>query len=183
MRKITVHGDDDLLACEEHACVTGAGVVTATDRNRLSFTIHGSQFIAGGERPEDVIVRCRMDMNAKWVQPAQRLPNTGSVVGFGGILQGFEDYTPPNTTRTLTSAIVALDDITYIRKSGPNADSPQPKQSMRNKLRSRVQRYKGIPTCTEGSPSPSTSQKALGKRKAEESEEEVDDSVGATDET
>lgn len=179
MRKITVHNDDDLAACEEHARIHGSGVVTATDRDRLSFTIHGVQYVSVADRPQDVVVRCRMDMNPKWTQPAQRLPAPPSVVAFEGVLQGFEPYTSPYTAIQLPCAIVALEDITYIRKGGPSADPPPVKDSLRKKFRNRARKFKDSTPKNEAS----TSQKTLGKRKADESDDEVEDSVQPEDET
>ena len=182
MRKISVQSDDDLAACEEHARVIGSGVVSSTDRDRICFTIHGSQYVTSGDRPSDVVVRCRMDQNAKWNKPLQRLPVPGTVVAFEGVLLGFEIYNPPNTARVLQCAVLALDDITYIRRGGAVADSPEPKDSIRKKVRTRAQKFKNSslanPAVTE-----STSESTLApariskKRRSDGSTDEVEFSV------
>ena len=71
MRKISVQSDDNLAACEEHACVISSGVVSSSDRDRICFTIHGSQYITGVDCPSNVVVCCCMDQNAKWSKPLQ----------------------------------------------------------------------------------------------------------------
>lgn len=182
MRRIPVQTDEDLTACEEHARVNGSGVVSSTDREHICFLIHGSQYVTGVERPSDVVVRCRMDQNAKWNKPLLRLPAPDTVVAFEGVLQNFEDYTPPDSSRILQCAVVALDDITYIRKGGPPVDSPKPKDSLRKKFRTRVQKFK------QQSPSDTTAAASFAsapqdsrsrKRKAEGSADEVEDEVEA----
>ncbi|KAH9012884.1 hypothetical protein EDB84DRAFT_1444484 [Lactarius hengduanensis] len=179
MRPISVVTDEDLTACEEPVRVTGSGVVTAIEQNRLCFIIHGCQYVTGGERSDDVIVRCRMDMNPKWSQPTDRLPYPPSIVAFSGLLQQFEEYSPPGTTKKLQCAVVALDDITYIRKgerssSDPSTKGPASKESLHTKFRSRAQKYLLSQTNVESTSSASTSKK---KRKAEESEDEVNETI------
>ena len=182
MRRIPVQSDDDLAACEEHARVLGSGVVTSTDRNRICFTVHGSQYVTGVDRPSDIVVRCRMDQNAKWTKPLQRLPLPGTVVAFEGVLQCFEDFNPPNTAHVLQCAVLALDDITYIRRGGA-PDSSQPKDSLCTKLRMRAQKFKGsAPTNTADSTAvPSPESRILKKRKTDGSADEVEESVQPND--
>ncbi|KAH9050391.1 hypothetical protein EDB83DRAFT_2553386 [Lactarius deliciosus] len=179
MRKISVVTDKDLTACEEPVRVTGSGVVTSMEQNRLCFIIHGCQYVTGGECSDDVIVRCRMDMNPKWSQPTDRLPYPPSVIAFSGLLQQFEEYSPPGTTKKLQCAVVALDDITYIRKGEHlsldfSTKVSAPKESLHTKFRSRVQKYLLSQTNVDSMSSPSTSKK---KRKAEELEDEVNETI------
>ncbi|KAH8991910.1 hypothetical protein EDB86DRAFT_3079576 [Lactarius hatsudake] len=178
MRKISLVTEEDITACEEPVRVTGSGIITSMEQNRLSFMIHGCQYVTGGQRSDDVIVCCRMDMNPKWTQPIDRLPYPPSVIAFSGLLQQFEEYSPPGTTKKLQCAVVALDDITYIRKgerssSDVSTKASAPKESLHTKFRSRAQKYLLSQTNVDSTSSPSTSK----KRKAEESEDEVNETI------
>ncbi|KAH9014909.1 hypothetical protein EDB85DRAFT_1898982 [Lactarius pseudohatsudake] len=188
MRKVSLVTEEDLTACEEPARVTGSGMVTSIERKRLCFTIHGCQYVTGGDRSDDVVVRCRMDLNPKWAQPIDRLPHPPSIIAFSGVLQQFKEYSPPQSTKKLRCAVVALDDITYIRKgerssTDPSTTVPPGKQNTATKFRSRTQKYMLSQLKVDNTPSPSTSQNTLGKRKAEESEEEVKQTIEQTNES
>jgi len=165
--------------CEEPVRVTGAGMVTSVNRNTLSFTIHATQYTTGGECSDEMVVRVRMDLNPKWTNPAQRLPHPPAVVGFLGVLHQFENYRPPNSTRQVICVVVALDDITYLPRASATHSSPQTKQTIHTKLKSRAEKY-ALEASTLSSLTP---QNILGKRKAETSDEEVNEAVQPQAET
>jgi hypothetical protein len=148
-----------------------------------SFVVHGCQYINGGGRSDDIVIRCRLDSSPKWAHPVERLPQHTSVVEFSGVHQKFELFTVPNSMpeRKLMCAVVGLDDITYVRKPPSPTDSPRLNDVGRRNtdIRSRVGKYIRAPSNSQCASSPASSQVALGKRKAEDSEEEVGDSIVA----
>ncbi|KAH8981641.1 hypothetical protein EDB86DRAFT_2834773 [Lactarius hatsudake] len=97
---------------------------------------------------------------------------------FSGLLQQFEEYSPPGTTKKLQCAVVALDNITYICKGERSSldvstKASAPKESLHTKFRLRAQKYLLSQTNVDSMSSPSTSK----KRKAEESEDEVNETI------
>ncbi|KAH9011487.1 hypothetical protein EDB84DRAFT_1445138 [Lactarius hengduanensis] len=168
MRKISLVTEEDLTACKEPAHVTGSGMVTSIEQKQLCFTIHGCQYVTGRDRSDDDDVRCRMDLNPKWAQPIDRLSHPPSIIAFLGVLQQFEEYSPPQSTKKLHCAVVALDDITYIRKgecssTDPSTTVPPGKQKTATKFRLRAQKYMVSQLKVDNMSSPSTSQNTLGK--------------------
>ena len=51
-----------------------------------SFTIHGMQYINGGDSSDDIAVHCLLDKNPRWKAPAEWVPQLNTVVSFHGIL-------------------------------------------------------------------------------------------------
>ncbi|KAI9445708.1 hypothetical protein BJY52DRAFT_1194108 [Lactarius psammicola] len=181
MKSLPMETEDDIAATQEPMTVLGSGIVSFLLPETLSFIIHACQFTDGGEASDDLAIRCRLDLNPKWDNPHKRLPKLHSTVGFTGILQQFEKHTFPDAKKPTTCAVVTLDDITYIKREGTNTKSVTKKTPANDKAKTRVQKLKQAKTTTQALPSPSTSHKTLGKRKTDDSEDEVDDSILPTD--
>ncbi|KAF8263445.1 hypothetical protein EI94DRAFT_1788514 [Lactarius quietus] len=174
MRQLSVLTKHDLTVCEEPVRILGAGMVTSINRDKLSFVIHALQYTAGGESTDDIAIRAHLDLSPKWTNPAQRLPHTSALIGFTGILHQFETYCPPNSTREVTCAVLALDDITYFPRPSPSIPNAQPKQMIHTKLKSRTEKYTMEASSSTSSLPPRT---MLGKRKAETSDDEVNKEI------
>ncbi|KAF8270109.1 hypothetical protein EI94DRAFT_1699012 [Lactarius quietus] len=174
MRQLSVVTKHDLSACEDPVCISGAGMVSSVNRDTLSFIIHASQYTSGGESSDDIAIRARLDLNLKWTNPTQRLPHTSALIRFSGTLHHFETFHPPNSTRHVTCAVVALDDITYLPRPSSILKA-QPKQTIHTKLKSQAEKYTLEASSSSLSSLPPPSQ--LGKRKAESSDDEVNEEV------
>ncbi|KAH9025132.1 hypothetical protein EDB84DRAFT_1614023 [Lactarius hengduanensis] len=165
--------------------ISGSGTVTSTETDTPSFLIYANQYVDGGFSTDDITVRGCLDNNPKWVEPLKRLPVPKSVVGFCGILQKFDTYTPPGKS-AITCVVVAIKDIVYISKplkkqDGKATEEPPPieeKRNLRLRIKARGEAARSSFTETsQTSSSPSTSQKSLGKRKVQTSEEEINDDL------
>jgi hypothetical protein len=168
--------------------ILGSGTVSAVDTTAVSFTLHATQYVAGGQNTDDIVVQACLAGNPKWANPANRIPHMGAIVSFCGVLQKFDNFILQGK-KHVTCAVIALEDITYLYNPPAKPAKPSAslslKGNLRDKIRARAEteqasQTSGTPelsdTHVEDPSSPSTSQTRLGKRKAS-SEDEVDDDV------
>ncbi|KAH9041358.1 hypothetical protein EDB85DRAFT_1886563 [Lactarius pseudohatsudake] len=181
MQPLTIDNEADL---DDIIHISGAGTVCTRNTDPPEFMIYATQYVDGGT--DDIAVRACLSNNPKWPDPVRRLPDVKSIVGFCGILlQRFEPYTPPMKPQT-TCVVIALKDIAYIYKPKDQEDKGTTLQKKTNerklnmhdriKARNRATRQQS-PYNSQTASSPSTSQKTLGKRKAQTSQEEVNEEL------
>ncbi|KAH9010433.1 hypothetical protein EDB85DRAFT_1902026 [Lactarius pseudohatsudake] len=164
--------------------IFGSGTVTSVDAEPPSFFIHATQYIDGGQSSDNIAVRGRLNNNPKWPNSAERIPQPKSVIGWSGILLQIDSYAPRGRS-PITCVVVAVKDITYIftpekttAKTWPNKTGTEGDSNLRQQIKSRKRTY--LPSQASSSQtatSPSTSQTGQGKRKAVNSEDEVNDDV------
>jgi len=174
MQPLSLTNVDDL---DQTTYISGNGTVSSVESDPPSFLINATQYVAGGSSSDDIAIRGFLN-SRKWINPQDRVPQPKAVIAFWGILQHFESYLRVNKT-TSTCVVVAVDDITYLynpprEKQLPSSttDSPEPKKTLREQLKARAEQHS-----SQSTSSPSTSQTKLGKRKAQSSEDEVDEDV------
>ncbi|SRR6266702_3723978 len=177
-----VSENDEDLDDTIRICVTGS--VVSSDAEASTFIIRGTQYVAGAGRTDDIAICGLMNKNRRWSKPNQLLPDPKTIITFHGILDKFDSYTPPTTNKKTTCVVVAVDDITYIL-TPPKKSNSTNKLDVREKIKTRTQKFNTSQSTSNPSASqesehpslPSTSHKKLGKRKANDSEEEVDESI------
>jgi hypothetical protein len=175
MQPLSVANVDDL---DETTYISGRGTVLSVENDPLYFLIHAMQYVASGQSTDDIVIQGNMGNNPKWPDPQERLPPTKGVVAFWGALQHFEDFHLANKSST-TCVVIAVHDITYL--FNPPCEKPTPTTSNKStqakgNLRDHL-RMRGEKQSSQTTSSTSTSQTKLGKRKAQTSEEEVDEDV------
>ncbi len=181
MQPVTSVDEPDL---DDTIRISGSGTVTSIENLPPSFLIHTTQYVDGGHGSDDIIVQGCLDNNPKWADPNERIPQVKAVIGFNGILQHFEPYFPPGK-KPITCIVVAVKDIAYIftpekkkAKGTENTSDTPTKTTARQKIKARTQTEQTSPCASSQTFSlPSTSQVRLGKRKAEISEDEVNDDI------
>jgi hypothetical protein len=163
--------------------ISGSGTVSSTNAETFSFVIHATQYISGGDRSDDIAICGRMNKSAKWPKPLELLPKVHSIIYFRGILDNIGSYTPPNSKKSSTCMYIAMEDITFLFTPSTTM-TKQATRNIRQKIEARTKKRKNSPsssqTQSQTSSLPSTSQKTLGKRKAN-SEDEVDNNIKPTD--
>ncbi|KAH8979542.1 hypothetical protein EDB92DRAFT_1820942 [Lactarius akahatsu] len=165
---------------EDEVHIGATGIVTSTEKFPPSFLIHAKQYTDGGASTDEIAVRGRMENNPKWPDPAERLPQQNQVIAFNGVLQSFDSYFPPGK-KPIKCVVVDVKDITYVLNPEKKKDDEStPGTQKRNLQLSLRARNRAEATNTSESsqtlPSPSTSQ-LKGKRKAKNSEDEVNKDV------
>src|SRR6266702_6902476 len=173
---------DDDLDDTIQICVTAS--VISSDAEASTFIIHGTQYVARAGCTDDIAICGQMNKNRRWLKPNQLLPDLKSIITFHGILDKFDSYTPPTTNKKTTCVIITVDDITYIL-TPPKKLSSTNKPAARQKIKTHTQKFNTSQSMSNPSASqdsqhpslPSTSHKKLGKRKANNSEEEVDERI------
>jgi hypothetical protein len=196
MHPLFIQGESDLDRCDDTVFVEGSGTVVAINETPPSFTMHGTQYISGGQNSDDIAVQALLHKNPRWKNPVERLPRLKAIVGFRGVLDRFDTYDVVGRTPATTCVVVSLDDITYLHNPPP----PPPATSKKNKLRKKFKSHETSQSVTESTTTPSTSQShqgqpdaqppehastsrvRLGKRKANPSDDEVDDTLQSDDE-
>lgn len=172
---------DPALDLDEVVRVGANGTVTSIATNPPSLIIHATQYVAGGERKDDIAVRGEMQNNPKWQDPAERLPKPRAVVSIFGPLRSFDSYRRAGND-TITCVVMDVDDITYLfnppretdKKNTQKANTTEKKKSaLQEKFQARARKRHASQSLS----SPSTSQVQLGKRKDTGSEEEVNERV------
>jgi len=177
-----VSESDDDLDDTIRICVTGS--VVSSDAEASTFIIHGTQYVTRAGRTDDIAICGQMNKNRQWSKPNQLLPDLKSIITFHSILNKFDSYTPPTTNKKTTCVVIAVDDITYIL-TPPKKSSSTNKPDVCQKIKTHTQKFNTSQSTSNLSASqdsqhpslPSTSHKKLGKRKANDSEEEVDESI------
>ncbi|KAH9034909.1 hypothetical protein EDB85DRAFT_1889629 [Lactarius pseudohatsudake] len=164
--------------------IFGSGTVTSVEPDPPSFLIHATQYIDGGQSSDNIAVRGRLDNNPKWQNPAERIPQPKSIIRWSGILLQMDSYAPPGRS-PITCVVVAVKDITYIftpdkttAKTLPNKTGMEGDSNLRQQIKSRTRASQ--PSHSPSSQTvtnPSSSQTRQGKRKAVNSEDEVNDGV------
>ena len=128
-------------------------------------------------------VRVYMDQNPKWANPVKQLLRAKSVVKIDGRLLRFEQVSLVKSSALCV--VIAAYDITYLVKpqqpspsSGSGASTvatSQRKGNLRAKVQTQAESERS--SQSQSTSSPVESQVKLGKRKANSSEDEVDDHV------
>ncbi|KAH9032992.1 hypothetical protein EDB85DRAFT_1156842 [Lactarius pseudohatsudake] len=178
--KMQLLQEEQVADLQDDIHISAAGIVTSIEKFPPSFVMHTKQYTDGGASTDEIAVRGRMENNPKWPDPAERLPQQNQIIAFNGILQNFDSYFPPGK-KPITCVVVDVKDITYIlnpeKKKKEETTAAIPKRNVRLTLRAR---NRAEPSNTSESSqtlsSPSTSQ-LKGKRKAQASEEEVNDEI------
>ncbi|KAH9033153.1 hypothetical protein EDB83DRAFT_2319038 [Lactarius deliciosus] len=145
------------------AWITVSGTVTSVDEDTLSFVVTTKQYVSTGDGNDTLRVRGRLEKGPRWKEPLKRLPTVNNIVHFEGALQEVEEHDGN------IQPVVLLDFIIYQtkpKKEDPGADED-------NDLM--LQRAKKYSQDNEGDGQ--SSPKALGKRKAPESDDEDAQSV------
>ncbi|KAH9015616.1 hypothetical protein EDB84DRAFT_1443384 [Lactarius hengduanensis] len=144
---------------EDEVHVGATGIVTSTEKFPPSFLIHTKQYTDGGASTDEI---------------------ANQVIAFNGVLQSFDSYFPPGK-KPIICVVIDVKDITYVlnpeKKKDDESTPGTQKRNLRLSLRARNR--KEATNTSESSqtlPSPSTSQ-LKGKRKAENSEDEVNEDV------
>ncbi len=165
--------------------ISGSGTVTSIEQDPPSFFIYATQYVDGGLASDEIAVHGCLDDNPRWTDPARHVPQEKGVIGFNGILQRFKPYHPPGRKPT-TCIVITVKDITYIftpeKKPGKPGDTrsaaTQVKGGIRQKIKARTHTQRAYESDHSRTlSSPSTSQICLGKRKAENSEDEINNDI------
>ena len=178
MQPVVTANADDL---DYAARIQAAGTVSTVDTSTISFVILAKQYVAGST--DNIIVRVYMDQNPKWANPVKQLPRAKSVVKIDGRLLRFEQVSLAKSSALCV--VIAAYDITYLVKpqqpspsSGSGASTvatSQRKGNLRAKVQTQAESERS--SQSQSTSSPVESQVKLGKRKANSSEDEVDDHV------
>ena len=171
--------DEKLVFIDDTIYISAAGTVVSSSKETATFYMCTQQYVCGQQ--EDVAVRAIMNKNPKWKNPLEMLPHPNSMIAFDGVLDKFETYKPDKRSKGVTCAVVSVQDVTFLQNvedGGAKTDNT----AMRDKLKNRKLKKVDVNPCSllttpdasQGSSLPSTSQKALGKRKASCSEEEIE---------
>ena len=151
------------------------------DTSTISFIILAKQYVAGST--DNIVICVYMDQNPKWANPVKQLLRAKSVVKIDGRLLQFEQFSLAKSSALCV--VITAYDITYLVKpqqpspsSGSGASTVATSQRKGN-LRAKVQTQaeSECSSQSQSTSSPVESQVKLGKRKANSSEDEVDDHV------
>ena len=83
MQPLSADQMDDL---DDVICIDASGTVTSIENNLPSFIIHGMQYVAGGQRNDDIALQAELQNNPKWSDPLERLPKLRAIVSIFGPL-------------------------------------------------------------------------------------------------
>lgn len=81
MQPLSASNVDDL---DYQSRIWASGTVSSVDTTTISFTMHATQYVTGGQSSDDIVIRALLDGNPKWVKPSDRLPQVNGIVSFSG---------------------------------------------------------------------------------------------------
>ena len=173
--------DDKLIMYDDTIHIAITSTVIASSKQSGTFHMYTTQFVCG--QSEEIAICGVMNKNPKWknLNPLGLLPDPNTIISFDSVLDRFEKYTPPNCSHSVTCAVVAVQDITFLQGMDEGKTTAEQKD-VRDRVKGRMQKMKtGNPTSQPDTPDasqtssiPSSSQKTLGKQKASSSEDNID---------
>ena len=177
MQPLSADQMDDL---DDVIHIDASGTVTSIENNLPSFIIHGTQYVAGGQRNDDIALRAELQNNPKWSDPLERLPKPRAIVSVFGPLRSFDNFCRSDN-QNIKCFVVNVQDITYLfapprEPASKSATKHASQEKKKTELQTRFKARHGRKQ-ESSQPSPSSSQVQLGKRKENSSEDEVNERV------